>query len=206
MSWITIVEGKAVVSPEGMSLPLVQKVYKVDKKKGKPSFEVWMRFLFFAFFKDSIYINYLPREREQKVVETIFPDKSVTYFHKITGMDQLIKFTIGSTYTFKEKLYRRLLEDIEDEMDRLSKIKSERMARVKGNREIRFVSSITQEEVKEIVPLDVMVKIDNSEEKLKSMDVIDKLMKREKLLKEELKKEEIARNLEESSGRYKFDN
>jgi len=203
--FIDIIEGKAVVSEEAMSVPIFQKVYKIDKAKGKKSFDLWMRFVYSAYSKESIYHNYLPKEREKRVVENMFPDKSVSYFKGIAGMKQLIEFYIESTYTFKEKLYLRLLNDVEEMMERLSKIELTKITRVKGKKDITFYSEKVKEDITESIDIDVRISIDNSEEKIKAMDTLDKLLKRESVLKKALKEEQIEADLEERKGRL-YDN
>ena len=203
--FISIAEGKAVVDKQGMAQPFVQKVYKSDKSKGKKSFDSWMRFVFFAYAKESIYRNYLPEERERQVVLALFPNKTVTYFKTITGMKEFISKYINLTYTFKEKLYRRLLEDIEEMQDAASKIPLTKTVRVKGNRDITFYSRVEDQDVTESVDLDVRVTIDNTVEKLKAIDTLEKLLKREEILKKKLKEEEIEMAAQKKMQRRMFD-
>jgi hypothetical protein len=203
--FITISDGKAVVNEEGMALPFVLKVYKSDKTHNKAKFELLMRFVYHAYSKDSIYRNYLPKEREQKVVETLFPDKKLKYFKESPGMSILIKEYISMTYTFKELLYRRLLIDIEQMMDRLSKIELTKTARVKGRREIDIYVDEIGKSIKKEVDLDVRISIDNSEEKIKAMDILDKLLKREAMLKKALQEEKIEAQMKKQSEQRMFD-
>jgi hypothetical protein len=203
--FISIIEGKAKVSKEGLAIPIVKKVYSRDKSTGKASFERWMRFIYYAYDKNSLYRNYLPQEREKKVVEMLFPDKTVTYFKTLPGMKELIEFYIESSYSFKELLYRRLLNDVEVMMDRLSKIELTKTTRVKGQRDVTFFSKTEKKEVTETLDLNVRVTIDNSEEKIKAMDTLDKLLKREVTLKKALKAEAIEDELKKASERRLFD-
>ena len=113
---------------------------------------------------------------------------------------------IEMTYTFKELLYRRLLADIESMLDRLSKIELTKSVRVKGARDITFYSTELKKNVTENVDLDVRISIDNSEEKLKAMDTLDKLLKREVILKKALKEEQIEADLQKASDKRLFDN
>ncbi len=202
---IEIIEGKAVVSEEAMVLPVFKKMYLRDKKSGKLLFETWMRFVYFAYDKDSIYKNYPPGERETKVIETIFPNKTVKGFKSIVGMTALIEFYIEYSYSFKELLYRRLLEDVETMMMRLSKVEITKSVRVNGNRDITFFSRELKKEVTENIDIDVRITIDNSDEKIKAMDVIDKLLKRELILKKALKEEQVENDLKKASERRMFD-
>lgn len=203
--FIEIKEGKAVVNEQGMALALVKKVYARDKVKGKTIFETWMRFMYYSYSKDSIYRNYLPNEREHKVIEALFPDKSVSYFKTLPGMKELIDFYIESTYTFKELLYRRLLIDVESMMDRLSKVELTKTVRIKQARDITFFSKTEKKEVTENINIDTRITIDNSEEKLKAMDILDKLLKRELILKKALKEEAIESELEKAKAQRMFD-
>lgn len=203
--FISIKEGKAVVNEQGMAQPFVKKVYKNDKSKGKKSFESWMRFVFYSYSKESIYRNYLPEDRERHVVLALFPDKSVTHFKTIIGMKELISKYVDITYTFKEKLYRRLLQDIEEMMDAASKIPLVKTTRVKGAREITFFSRVEEQDVTELVDLDVRVTIDNTVEKLKAIDTLEKLLKREEILKKKLKEEEIEMAAQKKTERRMFD-
>jgi len=203
--FIEIKDGKAVVSEQGMGIPIVKKVYNRDKSSGKISFEKWMRFVFHSYDKNSIYKNYLPQEREKKVVENLFPDKKVNYFKTIPGMLALIEFYIESSYSFKELLYRRLLKDVEEMMDRLSKIELTRVTRVKGRRDVTFFSKTEKKEVTETIDIDVRLSIDNSEEKIKAMDILDKLLKREITLKKALMEEQIQEDLKKQSANRLFD-
>ena len=202
---IKIIEGKAVCSEEFLAQPIVVRVMKRDKVRNKITFETWMRFVYFAYDKNSIYRNYLPKEREKKVIEMLFPDKNVQYFTSIAGMKELINFFIEANYSFKELLYRRLLIDIESMMDRLSKIELTRTTRVKGKRDITFFSKTEKKEVTETIDIDVRMKIDNSEEKIKSMTMLDKLLAREVTLKKALKEEEIANEMKKQSAGRLFD-
>ena len=204
--YIELKEGKAVVNQQGMCLPLVKKVHKNDKTKGKRAFESWMRFVYFAFDKESIYKNYLPKEREKKVVEAMFTDKNVTYFRNIAGLNAVIDDYVERSYTFKELLYRRLLSDIEGMLDRLSKIELTRTARVQGSRDITFYSDELGKEITQKVDLNVRVTLDNSEEKIKAMDTLDKLLKREVILKKALKEEQVEADLQKASNKRLFDN
>jgi len=204
--FISLVEGKAVVNEQGMELAIVKKVYKADKSNHKVSFEKWMRFVYHVWHRDSIYRNYMPKEREKKVVTMVFPDKTVSYFKGISGMKDLIDVYIDMCYSFKEKIYIRLLNDIEVMMDKLSKIELTKTARVIGEKEVTWYSKKTEKEETETIPLSVRVTIDNSEEKIKAMDVIDKLLKREAVLKEALKKEQIENDLKKTSLTRQFDN
>lgn len=203
--FIEIKDGKAVVSQDGLAIPLVKRVYARDKVKGKASFEMWMRFIYYAYNKESIYRNYLPKEREQKVVEALFPDKSVTYFKSLAGMKALIDFYIESTYTFKELLYRRLLHDVEEMMDKLSKIELTKTVRLKRDIDVTFFSKTEKKEVTENIKVDMRISVDNSEEKIKAMDTLDKLLKREVILKKALKEEQIEAELQKASARRQFD-
>ncbi len=203
--FINIKDGKAIVSSDGLALPLVKKVYSRDKVKGKASFETWMRFIYYAYNKESIYRNYLPKEREKKVVEALFPDKSVTYFKTLAGMSQLIEFYIESSYTFKELLYRRLLNDVEQMMDRLSKVELSKTVRLKQSRDITFFSKTEKKEVTETIDIDMRISVDNSEEKIKAMDTLDKLLKREVILKKALKEEQIEAELSKARAQRMFD-
>lgn len=204
--YITIVEGKAKLSEQGKALPVVKRVHRIDRTKGKRAFESWMRFVYYAYDKESIYKNYLPKEREKKVVESIFPDRNVTYFKTLAGMKALIDDYIERSYTFKELLYRRLLGDVEEMLERLSKIELTKSVRVKATRDVTFYSPTEKKEITEHVPIDVVVKVDNSEEKIKAMDTLDKLLKREVVLKKALKEEQIEADLEKASQKRMFDN
>ena len=206
MSWLIKIEkGEALLSDQFKAIPIVRKVFLRDKAKGKASFKMWMRYVYYAYSKDSIYKNYLPREREGKVVDTIFPTKTVTYFKSIAGMKQLIDFYIEASYSFKELLYRRLLIDVEQTMDRLSKVELTTTSRVKGKRDITFFSKTEKANVTETVDIDVRISIDNSAEKEKSMVLLDKLLERETKLKKALKEEEIQNQLKEASSRRLYD-
>ena len=203
---VEIIDGKARLTKQAESVPAIQRLKKIDKTKGKASFEMWLRYLYFSYDKDSIYRNYLPKEREKKVVEMLFPDKSVTYFKKIAGLSNVASMYIEMTYTFKELLYRRLLSDIEEMLDELSQVKLTRQARVKGRRRVSFYSQIEGKQVSEDIDLDVMVKIDNSDEKIKVMDNVDKLLKREVIIKKALKEEQIEADLKKAADKRLFDN
>ncbi len=203
--FISIKDGKAIVSQDGLALPLVRKVYSRDKVKGKASFETWMRFIYYSYNKESIYRNYLPKEREKKVIEALFPDRSISYFKNIPGMKALIEFYIESTYTFKELLYRRLLNDVEQMMDRLSKVELSKTVRLKQSRDITFFSKVEKKEVTETIDIDMRISVDNSEEKIKAMDTLDKLLKREVILKKALKEESIEAELAKAKAQRMFD-
>ena len=203
--FINIKDSKAVLDDDALALPLVRRVYSRDKVKGKSTFETWMRFIYYSYNKESIYRNYLPRERELKVVEALFPDKCVTYFKSLTGMKALIEFYIESSYTFKELLYRRLLNDVEVMMDKLSKVELTKTVRIKQARDITFFSKSEKKEVTENINIDTRISIDNSEEKLKAMDTLDKLLKREVLLKKALKEEQIEAELTKARAQRMFD-
>ena len=203
--FISIKDGKAIVSQDGLALPLVRKVYSRDKVKGKASFETWMRFIYYSYNKESIYRNYLPKEREKKVVEALFPDRKVSYFKNIPGMKALMDFYIESTYTFKELLYRRLLNDVEQMMDRLSKVELNKTVRLKQSRDITFFSKTEKKEVTETIDIDMRISVDNSEEKIKAMDTLDKLLKREVILKKALKEEQIEAELTKAKAQRMFD-
>ena len=204
--FIEIIEGKARLTEQGIALPAAQKLKKIDKTKGKASFEMWLRFIYFTYDKESIYKNYLQQESKIKVVEMLFPEKSITYFEKIAGLKAVVAIYVEMTYTFKELLYRRLLSDIESMLDRLSKVELTRSSRVKGQRDITFFSEKEGKEVTENVHVDVMVKLDNSDEKIKAMDTLDKLLKREVVLKKALKEEQIEADLKKASDKRLFDN
>ena len=204
--FIEIIEGKARLSEQGIALQGVQKLKKIDKTKGKASFAMWLRFIYFTCDKDSIYRNYLPEERKKKVVEMLFTDKSVTYFEKIAGLKAVVDIYVEQSYTFKELLYRRLLSDIEVMLDLLSKVELTRSARVTGKRDVTFFSETEGKEVTENVHVDVMVKLDNSEEKIKAMDTLDKLLKREVVLKKALREEQVEADLKKASDKRLFDN
>ena len=202
---IKIVEGKAVMTDQAWAIPLVNSIYNNDRKSQKVSFEMWMRFVYFAYDKKSIYRNYLPEEREKKVVEMLFPDKTVEYFLKKKDMKAFIRFYIESTYSFKEILYRRLLQDIEDMMDRVSKVPMVKKVKVAGDKEVSFYSQIEKKTVKETIKINSYINVDNSEQKLKSMVLLDKLLEREVKLKKALKEEEIANELEKQRVARMFD-
>ena len=204
--FIEIIEGKARLTEQGIALPAVQKLKKIDKTKGKASFEMWLRFIYFTCDIESIYKNYLPTERDKKVQEMLFPDKSVTYFKKIAGLEQVRAIYIEMSMSFKERLYVRALKDIEEMLERVSKVELTKNARVQGKRDITFFSEKEGKEVTENVYVDVMVRLDNSEEKIKSMDVMDKLLKREVILKKALKEERIESDLKKASEKRLFDN
>jgi len=203
--FIEIIEGKAVVSEQGMALPSVQSVYKLDKSKGKKTFNNWMKFMYYAYAKDSIYRNYLPAERERKVVEAMFPDKSVKYFKSIEGMAVLIEKYIDMTYTFKEKLYRRLLQDVEEMQEEMSRVPLKKTVRVKQDKDVKFYSRVEEQEITETVSFDVRVTIDNTPEKLKAMDNLEKLLIREEILKKKLKEEQIEMDTAKKNQRRQFD-
>lgn len=204
--FIGIKDGIAVCNEQGMGLPLVRKLYMRDKTRHKKSFETWMRFIYYAYDKDSIYRNYLPKEREKKVVEMLFPDRTVTYFKQIAGLQAVVDLYVEMSYTFKELLYRRLLADVEVMLDRVSKIELTKTARVQGARDITFYSKELKKEITEMIDLDVRVSLDNSDEKIKAMDTLDKLLKRENILKRALKEEQIEADLKKASDKRLFDN
>lgn len=203
--FIEIIEGKAVISEQGLAQPYVQKVYKLDKTRGKKVFDMWMRFVYFSYSKDSIYRNYLPKEREINVVNALFPDKTVTYFKKITGMGILIERYIDLNYTFKEKLYRRLLHDIEEMQESTSLVPLTKTVRVKEKKEVTFFSIVEEQEVTEIVMFDIRITIDNSVKKLIAIDTLEKLLIREGILKKKLKEEQIEMSTAKQQKRRMFD-
>ena len=203
--FISIVEGRAKLTEQGNFLPAAQKLKKIDKTKGKAAFETWLRFIYFTCDKESLYKNYLPSERDQKVQEMLFPDKSVTYFKKITGLEAVRKIYIEMSMSFKEKLYTRLLRDVEEMLERVSKVELTKSARVKGKRDVTFFSETEGKEVTENVWVDVIIKIDNSDEKIKAMDTLDKILKREVILKKALKEEKIEEDLKKASQQRLFD-
>lgn len=203
--FIKISEGRAKLTSQGETLPAVKKLYKIDKTRGKASFSMWCLYLYHCYDRESIYKNYTPAEREKKVVETLFPGKSVTYFRKVTGLQAVADLYIDMSYSFKEKLYRRLLTDIDEMLDRVSKVELTKSARVKGKRDITFFSEKEGKEVTENVWVDVMIKIDNSDEKIKAMDILDKLLKREVVIKKALKEEQIESDLKKASQQRLFD-
>lgn len=120
-------------------------------------------------------------------------------------MKALIDFYIESTYTFKELLYRRLLHDVEEMMDKLSKIELTKTVRLKRDIDVTFFSKTEKKEVTENIKVDMRISVDNSEEKIKAMDTLDKLLKREVILKKALKEEQIEAELQKASARRQFD-
>ena len=204
--FITIKDGKAKFSEQGMNLPVVKKLYVKDKTSGKKSFDMWGRFIYYVHDKESIYRNYLPKEREKQVVDSMFPDKSVSYFKGIAGLQAVIDTYVEMGLTFKELLYQRLLSDVEAMLDKVSRIELTKTARVQGARDVTFYSERLKEEITEKIDLNVRVTLDNSEEKIKAMDTLDKLLKREVILKNALREEQVAADLKKASDKRMFDN
>ena len=204
--FVELNEGKAVLTSQGEAIPLVQKIRKQDKTKNKKAFETWIRFLFFAYDKESIYRNYLPKEREKKVVEMHFPDKTVNYFKNIANLPALADEYVKMTYTFKELLYRRLLSDVEEMMDTLSKVELTKMSRIKVDKEVTFYSEKAKENITDKIKFDVRIKIDNIAEKIRAADMLEKLLKREEILKTKLKEEQMEAATKKVSQRRLYDN
>ena len=199
--FLELVDGEIIVSEQGLSLKEVQALKKSDRHPGKPSYKKWLRFIYFAYHKKSIYRNYLPREREKKVKEALFPDEKLAYFLSNTKVQTVAKVLIELSYTFKEKLYRTLLGDIEDMMERVSKVEMTRTARITAPKKLKFYSESLKTNVEEVVNIDTRLVVDNSEEKFKALELLEKLLKKEEILKDKLKQEEIELRTEQGQKR-----
>lgn len=203
--FLELVEGEVIVNEQGMDHPAVKKLYASDKKKGKPAFKKAMKFIYYVYHKDSIYRNYLPHKRELKVIEVMFPGAHVNEFIRDPKIKAVISAYVDANYTFKEKIYKRLLKDIEDMMEKVSKVPLTKTTRVKQARDVSFFCKECKKEITQNIEVNANLVIDNSEEKLKAMDVLEKLLNRETILKKQLKEEEQNLKIAKSAG-YLFDN
>ena len=202
--FLELLEGEIKVTEQGKALKEYKELRAADKTKGKTSLKKHLRFIYFAYHKKSIYRNYLPRERERKVKEALFPEDRIDYFLGNARSQRLAKVLIETSYTFKEKLYRKLLLDVEDMQRRVSDVEMTRVVRIRSPREVTFFSKTLKQEVRETIDLDVRMTVDNSEEKFKALELLEKLLKKEEILKKKLKEEEIEM-LTASGGKRLFD-
>lgn len=199
--FLELAEGEVKVTEQGKALKEVQELRKSDRTKNKQAFKKWLRFIYFSYDKKSIYRNYLPNEREKAVKDALFPDDTLHYFTRNPKLQNVAKLLVELSYTFKEKLYRKLLIDIEDMLERVSDVQMTRTVRITAPKEIEFYSETLKGQVKERVNIDTRIIVDNSEEKFKALELLEKLLKKEEILKDKLKAEEIELRTDGSQKR-----
>lgn len=162
--------------------------YKNDEKLLKNI----LVYVYNAYSPQSIYYEFTPQERKERVCTDLFDDKiKAEYFENNKLIKEFIQLFVDMSLTVIQRDHERCKRDIEDLHEHISQIPFMRKQKVR--RQITIKDDDTEKEfIKEI---DIVVDIDNSEEKKKALDIREKLYSLDSRLRKLVETEKIEKEL-----------
>lgn len=201
MSFIVNNNGNIEVTKEGMQLPPVKHLWNKDKTKDRMFFHNAITFIYWAYTADSIFSNMLETARYQKVALLYCNEDDHTKFTENPRVKAVIDLYVELSYSALEHSSMKLRKDLEAIHRKLDDIPFEREAKI----DVEVMIPIAKDKPEELVPhtIRTTMMIDNSEEKIKVINMVDKLYTLEDRISTRLKKE--RKEKKKTEGRALFD-
>lgn len=171
-----------IIEAEG--LPQVGEFRKSIMSR-KKFFDDCMRFIYYMYSRNSVFRDILPKEREEKIMDTFFPKRTSVDFTRSDGFNKFVEWYLDFTKSYKERMYENHLSDIEEMAINISKISFTKKKKI-----LRTVNVKVGKEYMD-VDIDTEIIVDNTEEKLKAMDLMTRLIEKEEFLKKKITEEYI---------------
>lgn len=165
--------GDIDISDDGMKLEAFRKLYNDDKTQGKSYFKKVLKYIYHCYKKEHALHNLTWNMREEKVLNEYFDGEGVRYLKANKYFDSCIEQYKECEYTLNQLTYERIKEDLYDLKKHISNIKFFKKQKVKQS--ITVQTSQGEEEVF----IDMEIEIDNSEEKIKALNNMAKLLELE---------------------------
>lgn len=191
-------EEKVELIPPSSSLPIVKKLIE-EYKDDKELLQKIYVYVFNVYSRESLFTEFTPEERRDRVCLDLF-DNTIRseYFEKNKIVKEFIDLFIDMTLSSVERDHERCKRDIEELHNYISEIPFNKKQRIK--RTIAFKDDETGKDL--IKEVDIVVDIDNSEEKIKAIGVREKLYGLDQKLRKLVEVEKIEREL---SAKTMFD-
>lgn len=167
---------------EGKELSSVQDLYNADKTASKKFYHDALKYIYFVYKADGVYSNMFESSRKNHVILKHFEKREIKDFEANIRVKAVIKDYLDLQLTKTKRLYYRLEKDMEDLLDRISKIPYTRKVKVK----VPVEGNDGKTEVA------TEIEIENYEEKAKAMLMADKLIDYEAKIKAKIFREEVA--------------
>ncbi len=172
------------VIEEAEGLPQIKKL-KTRIMQNKKFFNDIIRYVFYLHSRKSPFRDRPPEERRQKIMKTFFSTRNKRDFENSKGYNEFLEWYLDFTKSYKEKMYENHLADIEQMGINMSKIPFTRKKKI--------IKTVKVKHEKEWFDIDVdtEIEIDNTAEKLASLDLMTKLIEKEEFLKKKIEEEYI---------------
>lgn len=186
MSWLTYDKelDKVVIADEAMGFDEVKKIYRKDRRnESKPYFNKVITYIYHAYATVHGLSNIFPAERKKRVCNAYFNGEDVaSQLENDADVVALIDLYKKDSGTITERFYEGLKPQMEDLLNHINSIPMTRKQRVKKKINVEFIDTNGNQQHQE-VDINVMIEIDNSEEKLKAFNTADKLIDLEQKMK-----------------------
>lgn len=179
MEITTIIDGKIDFTDSVKFLPFIKEIREHDKKL----YENFIVFIHYMFSKtENLYYNLPERERAKKIDEEIFNDKLSETFYADGNCVIFIGRIKSMLMTDAERFYQNTKNDLE--------LLRENLMNIPLYKKGYYEQEVPSQDGQATIKMKVEVMVDNSAEKLKSMEMAEKLFAFIDKLEARIKKEE----------------
>lgn len=193
MSFLVLDEGNIVTcTKEGQSHPDVKSLIELTSRIKDFTFENVITYIYHTYHKSSVYRNYPFPRRAQQVCKIYLANKNYLDFEQHQEVVTVIDLFKETMYTESEKFAQSLLNKIEELKEHLSSISFFKEVKIEIDQEVELTVTGPDDKEYEIqipVKKKVLVKIDNSDEVMKTFEKSQKLFGYEDQLKQRLEVE-----------------
>lgn len=193
--FLYIEEDKICITKEGMLIPEIIDLYKIDKSNAeKVLFRKWITFMFYAYKQDGVYQNMLPSKRVEQACK--LSEVDIEFVKSNEKLHRAIKIYQDTQTTLNERLYNGVKDDIEATLDSIRQVPLKKQIYVEVTVNIPESANSSN-----TVPYNVKQQVEmiNIEEKTKLLNMSEKLIELEERLRKKIIKE--AQQKKGSQGR-----
>lgn len=184
-------EEKVELIPPSTSLPITKKLIE-EYKNDKDILQKIYVYVFNVYSRDSLFAEFTPQERKDRVCLDLFENTiKPEYFEQNKIIKEFIDLFIDMSLSAVERDHERCKKDIEELHNYISEIPFNKKQRIK--RTIVFKDEETGKDL--IKDVDIVIDIDNSEEKIRAIGVREKLYGLDQKLRKLVEVEKIDREL-----------
>lgn len=205
--FIELVDGIPTITEEGKNLVFVKK-FKADYPLSESNyFTDAIAYIYYVNHRGSILRNRLPAEKGKYACEYYIPGRNPSDFDRNKHVKKLTKEFISTQLTFTEKIRENLISDLQELMDHSSSIPLFRKQKVQHTiHDHQFFCSKCETTQTQDIPINVTILIDNSVEKNKAIEMVDRLMVSIEKMDDKIKKEAAEEKRNKAHLKRIFDN
>lgn len=175
-----------------------------DKTRNKRIYKEKLLYLFFMYKRDGEYSERILSDRKRIVESRYLKELTAEEIEKDEAFIGVRQFYLEEQFTLMENTYFAVEEDIDNLIRHINSIPYNKKEKIKVNVIVPKydVEGLSEDQV-ETKTIEKEVSVNNSEEKLKAMEGLQKILKWKQDLKEMIKKEKIESK--RSNNFYMFD-